>query len=282
MALSDVLSGLFGTGAQVALSNYGVNEAKQAGIDTQTSLNQLGTKLQSDLQFKPYTVTSNLGSSTSTAGGTTSTLSPEMQQAMQQLLQGGQGMFGQATQPIDQRATDLMAQLEAAAAPSRDRERLMLEERLQGQGRLGVQTSMFGGTPEGLAMAKAIEEQRLNNAVLSRQQAMGEQAQNYTIGQGMFQSAFLPQQMQLQTLAGATPFAELSTRGQQQGAVSAAELASSGAQARLGSEQQANALRQIYLQQALQGLLSPRTNSAGQATGGLLSEIFSGIGGLFN
>lgn len=278
------LSDLMGTGAQVALSNYGVNEARQAGVDMQNSLNALGTQLRSDLQFKPYTVTSNLGTSSATAGGTTSSLSPELQQAMQQLLQGGQGMFNQATQPIDQRATALMGQLEAAAAPSRERERLMLEERLLGQGRLGVQSSMFGGTPESLALNKAIEEQRLNNAILSRQQAMGEQAQNYTIGQGMFQSAFLPQQMQVQALAGATPFAELSARGQQQGAVSAAELAGTGAQARLGAEQQANALRQIYLQQVLGGLMQPQytvTNGQVNSAGNILGNIFSGIGGLF-
>lgn len=282
MALNDILSGLLGAGAQTALANYGVRETRQAGIDTQQNLANIANQYQQGMQFKPYTVTTGMGTSTSGPEGTTGSLSPEMQQAMQQLLQGGVGMFSQATTPIDQRATDLMGQLEAAAAPSRERERLALEQRLLGQGRLGVQTSMFGGTPEGLAMAKAIEEQRLNNAVLGRQQAMGEQAQAFNIGQGMFQSAFTPQQMQNQTMQVATPFAELATRAQQQALTTGANLQMAGSEARIQSEQQANALRQIYLQQALQGLLAPRTNASGQATGGLLSEIFGSIGGLFN
>jgi hypothetical protein len=282
MALNDILSGLLGAGAQTALANYGVRETRQAGVDVQQNLSNIANQYIQGTQFKPYTVTSGMGTSTSGPTGTTGSLSPEMQQAMQQLLQGGMGMFGQATQPIDQRATDLMGQLEAAAAPSRERERLALEQRLLGQGRLGVQTSMFGGTPEGLAMAKAIEEQRLNNAVLGRQQAMGEQAQAFNIGQGMFNSAFTPQQMQNQTMQVATPFAQLSDTSNRQAFTNATNLQMAGTESRIQSEQQANALRQIYLQQALQGLLAPRTNSSGQATGGLLSEIFGNIGGLFN
>lgn len=284
MALNDILSGLLGAGAQTALANYGVRETRQAGIDTQQNLANIANQYQQGMQFKPYTVTTGMGTSTSGPEGTTGSLSPEMQQAMQQLLQGGMGMFGQATQPIDQRATDLMGQLEAAAAPSRERERLALEQRLLGQGRLGVQTSMFGSTPEGLAMAKAIEEQRLNNAVLGRQQAMGEQAQAFNIGQGMFNSAFTPQQMQNQTMQVATPFAELATRAQQQALTTGANLNMAGSEARIQSEQQANALRQIYLQQALQGLLAPRasyTDGKLTTSSGLLSEIFGNIGGLF-
>lgn len=287
MNLSDILnsgttSGLLGAGVQAALANYGLNEVRSVGKETQQNLAGIANQFQQQMQFKPYTVTTGTGTSAATGEGTTSTLSPELQALVAQLTGAAGGMFGQAGQPIDQRAAALTGQLEAAASPSRERERLALEERLLGQGRLGVQTSMFGGTPEQLAMAKAVEEQRMGNALMGRQQAMGEQLQDYNIGAGLFGQSFLPQQMMTQQLQGATPFAELAVRGQQQGAVTGANLQTAGAEARMQSEQQANALRQIYLQQALQGLMAPTYGvTNGQVTSG--NSIFQGaLGGLAN
>ncbi len=278
------LSDLLGTGAQVALSNYGVNEAQQAGREAEQSLMGLGSQLRNDLQFRPYTVTSGLGSSNATSQGTTTTLSPEMQAFQQQLLGGAGNLFGQAMQPVEGRANAITAMLEAAASPSREREMLGLEGRLLSQGRLGVRTDMFGGTPEQLALSKAIEEQRMNNALMGRQQAIGEQQQAYNVGAGMFGQSFLPQQMLNQDVGAAIPFAELSSRGQQQGAVLGAQLAGQGVEARMQAEQQGNALRQIYLQQMLGGLMQPQytvENGQVSSSGNTLGNIFSGIGGLF-
>jgi mannose/fructose-specific phosphotransferase system component IIA len=153
-----------------------------------------------------------------------------------------------------------------------------------GQGRLGVQTSMFGGTPEQLALAKAIEEQRMANVFTGRNQALTEQNQAFNIGAGMFGQSFLPGQMMNQNLQAATPFAELAVRGQQQGAVTGANLQMAGTEARMQSEQQANALRQIYLQQALQGLLNPTysvTNGQVSQGNSILQGALGGLAGLF-
>jgi hypothetical protein len=46
-----------------------------------------------------------------------------------------------------------------------------LEERLANQGRLGVRTAMFGGTPEQLALEKAIAEQQAGLGVSAMEQA---------------------------------------------------------------------------------------------------------------
>lgn len=287
--LADILggstfSGLLGAGAQAALANYGLNEARSAGREVQTSLGNIANQFQQQMQFKPYTVTTGTGTTNVTGGGATSTLSPELQALVSQLTGSATGMFGQAGQPIDARALETTAALEAAAAPSRERERLALEERLLGQGRLGVRTSMFGGTPEQLALNKAIEEQRLNNVLMGRQQALTEQQQAYNLGAGMLGQSFLPGQMQLQEMGAATPFAELAVRGQQQGAVTGANLQMAGAEARMQAEQQANALRQVYLQQALQGLINPTYNVVnGQVQSGnsLLQGLLGGIAGIF-
>lgn len=55
-------------------------------------------------------------------------------------------------------ATDIYNQIRAMQTPEEERQRLSLENRLAAQGRLGVNTAAYGGTPEQLAMAKAQEE----------------------------------------------------------------------------------------------------------------------------
>lgn len=75
------------------------------------------------------------------------------------------------------READIMSRLQASVAPEQERARLQLEQRLANQGRLGVQTSMFGGTPEALALEKAIAEQQAGFGVSAMEQARAEQGQ---------------------------------------------------------------------------------------------------------
>ena len=81
-----------------------------------------------------------------------------------------------ASQPDMARQQQIYQELEAMQAPAREREQLALEQRLFGQGRGGVRTAMFGGTPEEFARAKAVEEARLGSAVQARQIASDEAA----------------------------------------------------------------------------------------------------------
>ena len=64
--------------------------------------------------------------------------------------------------------------IRATQRPEEERQRLALEERLFGQGRLGVSSAMFGGTPEQLALAKAQEEARNQASLMAIQQAQRE------------------------------------------------------------------------------------------------------------
>ena len=54
---------------------------------------------------------------------------------------------------------------------------MRLQEQLLGQGRAGISTDAYGGTPEQLAMAKAQAEAGNSAALMARQQAMSEQQQ---------------------------------------------------------------------------------------------------------
>jgi hypothetical protein len=94
----------------------------------------------------------------------------------------GEQFMGQAGMPVTDREAAVYERIRAAQRPEEERQRMALEERLFAQGRGGVTTSQYGGTPEQLAMAQAQTEAQ-NQAMLgAMQQAQREQAQQAEIG----------------------------------------------------------------------------------------------------
>lgn len=73
---------------------------------------------------------------------------------------------------------EIFNMLEGMQEPGRERARLDLENRLFSQGRTGVRTDAYGGTPEQLAMEKAIQESRSGNAFNAYQLAADEAFKN--------------------------------------------------------------------------------------------------------
>ena len=93
------------------------------------------------------------------------------------------GMFmRQLAQPMAGRETDVYNRLRAMQAPEEERQRLALEERLFNQGRMGVQTNMYGGTPEQFALSKAQAEAQNQASLMAMQQAQAEQQQQAALG----------------------------------------------------------------------------------------------------
>ena len=143
--------------------------------------------------------------------------------------QGMMGMLGGSTTGM---ADQLFQQQQAMRSPVQQRQQLELENRLRAQGRLGTSTAAYGGTPEQLAMAKAVQEQQaadaFNSMTQAEQMATSQQARALGLGsatstlaqaqqalrqgdianaQGLFNigsaAAQLPQQMQGQNIAQA-------------------------------------------------------------------------------
>jgi hypothetical protein len=93
------------------------------------------------------------------------------------------GMFmGQVEAPLAGRETDIYNRIRATQMPEEERQRLALEERLASQGRLGVQTAMYGGTPEQLVLSQAQEEAQNMASLAAIQQAQAEQLQQGQLG----------------------------------------------------------------------------------------------------
>ena len=340
-------AGLIGAIGQNVLTNRGIEDIDQmrrtalTGLSGQPNLPDyeggLLGEVERQSQFRPFTVTSTNvfgqpSAATISREGTELALSPQEADIQRALTGFGQGAFdflndpaareqeqsaliGMLTQDPGQRASreaDIFARLEAAQEPARERARLQLEERLLGQGRTGVRTAAYGGTPEQLALNQAIEEQRARSAVSAMEQARAEQAlqSNQTLqglrefrgrmgllgqlGLSAIPTAFVPQQELLRTLTPQLQATRLATDLERTGLGLGAALGEAGLEAELGFAGLQNALRQ----QQYQGLFdllrgeqdrqnrSSNANNDGLATinltpdgfrfGGTLGQLVSG------
>ena len=329
MALIDDLLGL---GFDITAAKNLSDQIQQFGTEAQAKAEEIGTQAYGAMQFKPFTVTSGVGGVTTTADGSTALgLTPEQQALRDTLFGGSQALAGQATAAYDPiyaqiaqqayggvsplltqaqtaaeaagamdrgaREQQVYGQLRALQSPEEERQRLALESRLAAQGRLGTQTAQFGGTPEGLALAKAQAEAQNQAALMAMQQSGVEQQQAIARAQGlqglaggMFgmgtQAQMTPQQLQasqLQNLAGmmtsgyaperellnqlqvGTNIASLADVARRQAAMERAQTRMTGLEAALEA------------QKARAGLMGQAMASAGQVIGGGIGQ-----GGLFS
>lgn len=217
-----------------------------------------------DVTFQPFTVTGNSGTTEASATGTQFTLSQEQQAMQQNLFGGARNFFNQAQQDPAMREQQVFDRMMGMMNPAQERERLALESRLASQGRLGVQTSAFGGTPEGLALAKAQEEQRYSAALGAMQQAQAEQQQAGALGSAFMNQSYAPMQSLMNEFNPGLQTATLADVARRQ-------------QGEFDYESQlANLEAQLGQQQALGNLFGSSLSSAGDLVGGL----FGAAGGI--
>lgn len=219
-----------------------------------------------------------LGQAQNLAGATIN--ADPYQQFSAQALQQAQGMLGQPTAT----AGDIYSQLQASQQGELERQRMQLENRLAAQGRLGVTTSAYGGTPEQLAMEKAAQERSAANWLqsqtlaqqLAQQQTanagsmfgLGAQAaaqpaalqgQNLANTMAAIQAGYAPQAQELAALQATSPFSQLATSA----ALSQAEQLSAGG--KYGLEALATG------GQTIAGLEGSRVNALANALSGMFS-----------
>ena len=255
-------------------------------------------------EFKPFTVTTPTGSrATLGPSGMDTMLSPTEQALQARMLGFGSeafgmlgdpearaaeqaGIIGMLTQDPSQRASreqDIFGRMQATLAPEQERARLGLEERLSNQGRLGVRTAMFGGTPEQLALEKAIAEQQAGLGVSAMEQARAEQALQSQqtlaglgetrdrlsllgqLGLSAIPTAYAGQNQLLANLQPQLDASRIATALQSTGLGLGTQLAESGLESQLGYAALANALRQQQFQglfDLLKGEQASTTTSA--------------------
>ena len=235
-----------------------------------------------------------------------STGAPNLSGIQNQAFGGIQGLLQQAQGSTAGREQDIYDRIRATQMPEEQRQQLALNEQLAAQGRTGLRTAQFGGSPEQLAMEKARAEAMNQASLMSINQAEQQRASDLAAATGMFglgsQASFLPsglQQAQLgnigasmglqyqpenQLLASLTPalsLADLASVGQRQGAGYLAEAGATGLEANLAAQKtKAEGLAGLYssLLGAQGNVASSGAGAAGNTTSGLLSSI---LGKLF-
>jgi len=232
---------LFGGGAQglagLGLLTGAYNRLGRVGERGLTLGQQLAETQLGQAAFRPYTVTTATGGQFTAGpeGQYTMAMSPEEQAMRTQLFGGASGFFTGASADPAEREQELYEQIRATTSPQERRERLGLEERLAAQGRLGVRTAQFGGTPEQLAMEEAQQTAMARARLGAAQQARQEQAQQAQLGQQYLGASYLPQQMLLQGLTPGQTAAAQAQQAQLYGTGLFGEATASGIDALLGA-----------------------------------------------
>jgi len=331
--LGGVNSFLGGTGGQVLGAGLGIdalNELRGIGKAAQTEGAAIGSQAQQDTAFKPFSISTGFGGvQTDPTGGFTTTLSPE-QQALQgqlagitggltggfgvgapdvsgiqgQALGGVQGLLQQAQGSTAGREQDIYDRIRATQTPEEQRNQIALNEQLAAQGRTGLRTAQFGGSPEQFAMEKARAEAMNQASLMSINQAEQQRASDLATATGMFglgsQASFLPSGLQgaqlgnigasmglqympeNQLLASLTPslsLADLSSTAQRQGAGYLAEASMAGLGENLAAQRnRAEGLAGLYGQ--LLGAQGQTASAAAGSAGNTSSGLFNLLGRL--
>ena len=288
--LGEFLTGLLGGADGADGANSAFNRAASLGLgatglafakDAYDDIGQLGREayeglageeglaqeLRGMMEFQPYTVTSATGGQFGMmqdpeTGQMTYQLdaSPEERAFQEQALTDASSFFTEARTPIAQREQAVYDRMRAAMSPEEERQRLALEQRMAAQGRSGVRTAQFGGTPEQLTLAKAQEEAR-NSAMLSAMQFAGQEQQRQAqLGTGMLAAGYVPQSQLLNAL---------------QPGMAASE------RRRQAMSEQAGAYGETYTS-GLEALLQSGLGQAGLAGGFGSSLASTALGGLFS
>jgi hypothetical protein len=336
--LGTAVSGfLGGTGGQLLGTGLTIDEFNKITDIAQRSAQEqaaIGRQAQQEMAFKPFTVSTGFGGvSTTPEGGYATALAPSLAGQQQQLqaltgsLLGGMGgvtpdvsgiqqqalggvggFLTGAMAPMAQREADVYERIRATQRPEEQRAQLALEERLASQGRTGLRTAQFGGSPEQFALAQAQEEAKARASLGALGQAQAEQLQQMGLAESMFglggKAAGLPQALQAgqlqnivasqaaqyspeqQLLASLTPaisIADLARTGQQLGAQTMSTAGISGLEDIL----QAESLRSQNLRDLYSTILGAQANQQAAQTAAAGQQatntgLFSGIGNIGN
>lgn len=217
---------------------------------------QLGLSAAQAAEFQPFAVTTGTGTTqVGPGGGITQQLAQTPEAIQQGLLAQALGQVGGATPT----ATDLYGQMAMMRQPEIERQRQELENRLFAQGRGGVTTATYGGTPEQLALEKAIQQQQSADILSAMTNAPALAGQNIQNIQGLLGAAYTPQTQMTAAMQPAVNLANIAQAAQQgqsealyKGGIAGLETQAASDTAVAGLEQ----ARTQALAQALSGMFA--------------------------
>ena len=318
-----VFKGLFGGGATYAAVDDILNRLTSAGQGLAEEFPKVGKEAAEMAEFKPFTVTTGTGTVTTTPeGGFTTALGDKgaaQTKGVQDILSGmlggysgdrtggmagtiGNQAFGgvggllsSVTGDRGAREQQIYDRIRATQTPEENRQRQLLNDQLLSQGRLGLSTAMFGGSPEQFAQEKARAEAMNQASLAAMGQAGQERAQDLATATGLFGLGsqgsmlplqlqgmegqnlaammglqYMPEQMLLEQLGAGTNVASIADLGRRYGAGLFGEGAGAGLESVLNTElAKADVLKTIY-----SGALGGGGDEGGSWFGDIISGLF--------
>jgi hypothetical protein len=306
--IGSLFGNLIKGGADYAAADDIIKRLTEVGSGLAEGFTDLGQEAFSRSQFKPFTVTTGAGTTKATvdpetgeySGYSTTLGTPGAAQTtgVQNIISGMLGptgysadptggtagtirdtalggvggLLGSVTGPRATREQDIYNRIRSIQTPEEQRQQQLLNDRLLSQGRLGLTTSMYGGSPEQFAMEKARAE-AMNQASLAAMERAGqERQQDLATATGLFglggQAAqlplslqgvqgqnlaqmmglqFMPEQQMLDALGAGTNLASIADEGRRYGAGLFDESTGSGLEAILQAELgKADFLKSLY------------------------------------
>ena len=176
--LSGITTGLTNTyGAGPDVSGLGANAFGQAGMQLANAGAQ-DPRVAAQRQLLGSEFANRYTGRTDTSGITN---------LANTALQSAPSLFQSATGSTADRQSSIYDQIRATQTPEEQRNQVALNNRLAAQGRTGLRTAQYGGSPEQFAMEKARAE-AMNQASLSAlQQAGTEQQRDFSNAQALAQ-----------------------------------------------------------------------------------------------
>ena len=228
------LLGLAGGAAMVKDSYDTLGEVGEQGLEQGR---EIGLEGQQMADFTGYGVTGPVGSQTVDADGNSQfDLGAQQQGMMDQYGAASSQFAGAATMDQGAREQDIYNATRAMQQPGEDRAALNMENRLQQQGRGGISTAAYGGTPQEFAMHKANAEARNSAAFGAMQGARQQQAQDVNSANMFGQLQYAPQSALLDTASAGNQAFGFQDVAQRQGANMFSEGAMGGLDASLGAQ----------------------------------------------
>ena len=276
------LEDLLQAGAGYAMGEKGIESARDIGQRGYEEAMGLAGEAAGMAKFQPFTVTTGLGTATTTPeGGYTLSMTPEQQALQTQLMGQAQGLFGQVGIDPSTAQADLYEQMRAVQRPEEERQRLALEERMLSQGRMGLQSAAYGGSsPELLAQETARQEAMARANLAARQQAMGEQAQALTAATGLLGAGYTPQQQALSALGMGIEGGKLADIGRRTGAELFGRLGGMGLEALMQGVQLSTGLEELTRQQLVDNIIGSVSGGGSGDSGMLGIDIDAELGDL--
>lgn len=198
-SIGSSLLGSVGSGlASGLLGAIGGNKAAQGAQAASRMQQEAASKAYEGGLYKPYGVTSGLGTASFTDDGQASfSLDPRYQAQQNQMLGLGSAAFGQAAGDYDQLADEYYNRQRELGAGSRDAEAIALRNRMFGEGTTGLRVGgealglgsqgMF--SPAGTEFAQAFAAQDAQDRYNAMQASQAQRQTDLNIGQSLLSNA---------------------------------------------------------------------------------------------